>query len=95
MGMTLQGDVPVDLSNYNGLREEFFKNTGKLPPSQTEPVLRKLAKRVRDSSISHETAMKKLGAEIDKQAARRPLPTHEQVKEAIAKRMGGKFPCPV
>jgi hypothetical protein len=94
MGMTLQGDVPVEFHNYNGLREEFFKNTGKMPPSQTEPVLRKAARRVLDASTAEAAAMKKLGAEIDKEAARRPMPNHEQVREAIAKRMRGEFPCP-
>jgi N-acetylmuramoyl-L-alanine amidase len=95
MGKTLQGDVPVDLSNFNGLREEYFKNTGKMPPSETEPVLRNAARKMRAADAAQEVAMRKLGAEIDREAARRPLPTHEQVKEAIAKRMGGKFPCPV
>jgi hypothetical protein len=93
-GMTLQGDVPVDLSNYNGLREEYFKNIGKMPPSQTEPVLRNAARKVRDASVAQEVAMQNLGKEIDRQSARRPLPTHEQVREAIAKRMRGEFPCP-
>jgi hypothetical protein len=94
MGMTLQGDVPVDLANFNGLREEFFKNTGKMPQSQTEAVLRKSAKRVRDANAALEAAIQRRGKEIDQLAARRPLPTHEQVREAIAKRMKGEFPCP-
>jgi hypothetical protein len=93
-GMTLQGEIPVDLSTYNGLREAFLRDVGKPPPAEMEPVLRNTAKRVRDASMAEAAAMQKLGAEVERQSARRLLPTDEQVREKIMKRMKVE-PCPI
>ena len=92
-GMTLQGEIPLDLSSYNGLREAFLKETGKQPPASMEPVMRKRAKQVRDASAAETAAMKNLGAEIERQSAKRFLPTDEQVRERIMKIMKVE-PCP-
>ena len=92
-GMTLQGEIPLDLSSYNGLREAFLKETGKQPPASMEPVLRKRAKQVRDASAAESAAMKNLGVEIERQSAKRFLPTDEQVREKIMKKMKVE-PCP-
>ena len=93
-GMTLQGEIPVDLSTYNGLRDAYLRDVGKPPPANAEPVLRRTAQRVRDAATAETAAMNKLGAEIEKQSARRPLPTEDQVRENIVKRMKVQ-PCPV
>ena len=93
-GVSLQGELPVDLSTYNGLRDAYLRDVGKPPPANAEPVLRRTAQRVRDAATAETAAMNKLGAEIEKQSARRPLPTEDQVRENIVKRMKVQ-PCPV
>ena len=92
-GMTLQGEIHTDLSSYNGLREEFLRNVGKAPDAKTEPVLRKTAKRVRDAVVAENASMQALGEEINKQSVRQKLPTPDQVRENIMKRMKVE-PCP-
>jgi hypothetical protein len=92
-GMTLQGEIPVDLSTYNGLREAYLRDVGKPPPANAEPVLRRTAKQVRDAATAESAAMQRLGAEIERQSARRPLPSEDQVRENIVRRMKVE-PCP-
>ena len=92
-GEALQGEIPVDLSTYNGLRDAYLKNVGKSPPANAEPVLRRTAKRVRDASAAESEAMRNLGAEIEKQSSLRRLPTPDQIAENIMKRMKVD-PCP-
>lgn len=87
MGMGLQGEIPADLSSFNGLREEYLKNVGKPAPEKFEPVLRKTANDVRTAYQAEKEALRRLGPEIEKQTARRLLPTEEQVRENIMKRM--------
>ena len=43
-GMTLQGEIPVDLSTYNGIREAYLRDVGKPPPPEAEPAMRQTAK---------------------------------------------------
>ena len=86
-GMTLQGEIPVDLSTYNGLRDAYLRSVGETPPKSMEPVMRNTAKRVRDTSVAEATALKKLGAEIDRQSAKRFLPTDEQIREKVMRKM--------
>jgi hypothetical protein len=93
-GMTLQGEIPVDLSTFNGLRDAYLRDVGKPPPASAEPMLRKVAKQVRDSSAAETAALNNLSAEIERQSARRLLPTADQVRENIMKRMKVE-PCPV
>ena len=93
-GITLQGELPIDLSTYNGLRDAYLRDVGTPPPANAEPVLRRTAQRVRDAATAETAAMNKLGTEIERQSARRPLPTEDQVRENIVKRMKVQ-PCPV
>lgn len=92
-GMSLQGEIPVDLSTFNGLRKAYLDNLGKEPPASAEPEMRKAAKKMREADAAHQAAMGKLGAEIERQTAKRNLPHHDMVRENIAKRMRGEFPC--
>jgi len=92
-GMTLQGEVPIDLSTFNGMREKFLRDVGKPPEPKMEPILRKTAQRVRDSVLNDDQAMRNLGAEIERQTARRRLPTADEVRARIMERMGVD-PCP-
>ena len=69
LGMSLQGELPVDLSTVNGLREKFLQDTGKAPPASAEPALRRTAERV--ASNGEDTAARqKLGQEIEKATRR-------------------------
>jgi N-acetylmuramoyl-L-alanine amidase len=93
-GMTLQGELPVDLSTYNGLRDAYLRDVGKPPPANAEPVMRRTAKAVRDASAAESEAVRNLGREIDRQSARRPLPSADQVRDNIMRRMKIE-PCPI
>ena len=93
-GKTLQGEIPVDLSTYNGLRDAYLRDVGKPPPANAEPVLRRTAQRVRDAVGAETASMQKLGAEIEKQSSLRRLPTPDQIAENIMKRMRVD-PCPI
>jgi hypothetical protein len=92
-GMTLQGEVPVDLSTFNGLREKFLRDVGKPPDPSMESVLLKLAKKVSDSVAANDQALYKLGTEIEKQTVRTKLPTPEEVRAQIMEKMKVD-PCP-
>ena len=92
-GISLQGEMPLDLSTYNGLRDAYLRDVGKPPPANAEPVLRRTAQRVRDAATAETAAMNKLGAEIEKQSSLRRVITPDQVAENIMKRMNG-LPCP-
>jgi cytochrome c556 len=86
-GVGLQGELPFDLSTFNGLREKFLKDTGKPPTPEQEPQLKAMADKV-DSSIKEDNGAKQsLGQAIDKATARRKLPTYDEVRQNIADRM--------
>jgi hypothetical protein len=91
-GMTLQGEIPIDLSTFNGLRERFLRENGEAPPKNMEPLLRKTAKAVADSTAADRAAMDNLGKEIQRQSARRRLPTDEEVRNRIAEAVKD-YPC--
>lgn len=91
-GVGLQGEVPVDLSTYNGLREAYFKDTGKLPPTSAEPELRRTAARVSKAIEEDNGARTALSNEIEKQTASRKLPSYDEVRNNIRERMGLE-PC--
>ena len=82
-GMTLQGEVPMDLTTFNGLRENFLRETGQTPPKEMEMLLRKTAKSVADAAALDKAAMYKLGQEIERQSATKTLPAEEQVRNNI------------
>jgi hypothetical protein len=75
------------------LREAYLRDVGKSPPASAEPVLRRTAKQVRDAAVAESEAVRKLGVEIERQSAKRPLPSDEQVRMNIMKRMKIE-PCP-
>ena len=92
LGMGLQGELPVDLSTYNGLREAWFKDTGALPPKSVEGTLRKVAERVSGSMADEAGAMKNLGEAIGREAPGIRL-TPERVRENILERLRRQTPC--
>ncbi len=91
-GMGLQGELPVDLSTFNGLREAFLRDTGKLPSPEVEPQLRAMAEKVTKSVAEDNGAKQNLGNEIDKAVGSRKLPTYDEVRSNILERMKEQ-PC--
>jgi hypothetical protein len=92
-GMGLQGEIPVDLSTFNGMREAWLKDTGKAPPPSVEPTLRRTAQKVATSVADENGAMSRLGQEIEKVTSRQKLPTAEEVRNSIMERLK-EMPCP-
>ncbi len=86
-GVGLQGELPVDLSTFNGLREKFLRDTGKPPTPEQEPQLEKMAEKVTNAVKEDNGAKQNLGQAIDKATARRKLPTYDEVRQNIADRM--------
>jgi N-acetyl-anhydromuramyl-L-alanine amidase AmpD len=91
-GMGLQGEMPIDLSNFNGMREAFLKDVGKAPPPEAEPALRQAAESVRNAADAEDQAMRNLGIAIEGQTRGRTLPTADEVRDRIMQRMKN-FPC--
>jgi N-acetyl-anhydromuramyl-L-alanine amidase AmpD len=92
-GMGLQGEIPVDLSTFNGLREAFLKENGKSPDPKSEPAMRAMAKKVSDAAVADKNAMLALSNEIKKQSAGRKLPSADEVRDRIREQIG-IGPCP-
>ena len=86
--MGLQGEMPVDLSTFNGQREAFLKDVGKPPPPEIEPALRKSAKQVSDAAEAEKTAMQKLSDAIGRQPAGKRILSEEEVVNQIRQKMG-------
>ena len=86
-GVGLQGELPLDLSTFNGMREKFLKDTGKPPTPEQEPQLKAMADKVDNSVKEDNGAKQSLGQAIDKATARRKLPTYDEVRQNIADRM--------
>ncbi len=93
-GMGLQGELPVDLSTFNGLREAYLRDTGKAPPLELEPKLRQTAEKVSTAVAEDNAAKVKLGQEIDRVTKNRKLPTADEVRRRVQDRMKVE-PCRV
>lgn len=87
-GRAMQGEIPVDLSTFNGLREQWLRDTGQEPPSSIEPTLRRTANKVAESVVEENGARSRLAQEIDKTAVRRKLPTADEVRNRIREELG-------
>ena|SRR5215472_8785409 len=91
-GKGLQGEMQVDLSTMNGMREAFLKEVGKPPPPGAEETMRKTAETVRNANGAEQEAMRNLGIAIDGATRGRALPTDEMVRDRILDRMKN-MPC--
>jgi hypothetical protein len=85
-GMAMQGEIPVDLSTYNGIREAWLRDTGKAPAPDMEPVMRKTAAQVKGALDAETVAMNRLAAEINK-SPKTKLPSADDVRNSIMERM--------
>jgi hypothetical protein len=92
-GEAMQGELPVDLGSFNGLREAWLRDVGREPSERVQKTMRDTAKKVRETSAAEDVAMKRLGEEIKKQTTRRKLPTYDEVRDGILKEMNGDRPC--
>jgi hypothetical protein len=93
-GMALQGEIPVDLSTINGLREKWLKDNGKAPPPTMEPTFRRTAANVRRVTAEENATVGRLGQEIEKATRGRKMRSVEEVRNAIVERMKN-LPCRV
>lgn len=86
-GMTLQGEVPVDLGSFNGLREAWLREIGTQPSAEVESKMRDTAKRVREAAAAEEQALRKVGQEAVKSSLEKRLARAEEVKRNIMERL--------
>jgi hypothetical protein len=84
-GMTLQGEIPVDLGTFNGLREAWLRDVGKPPTPDQLGTMKRTAKQVRDAATAEKIAMDNLSQSIDRANAR-PIPSAEEVRNRIMER---------
>lgn len=87
LGMSMQGELPVDLSTFNGLREQWLKDTGKPPTPEQDAIIKKQAAKVATTISEDSTSRANLRDAIDKATSRRKLPTPEEVQNNIMERM--------
>ncbi len=92
--MSLQGQVPVDLGTFNGLREKWLQDTGKAPSKGQAKGLERNARNVRRGMAEENAVLKELGLKIEKETTGRKLPSHDEVRNRIAERMKD-LPCRV
>jgi hypothetical protein len=86
-GMAMQGEIPVDLSTYNGIREAWLRDAGTPPPPGAEPVIRQTAARVKGAMDAESAAMNKLGQAITKSSKIKKFPSADDVRTRIMERM--------
>jgi hypothetical protein len=91
-GKLMQGEIPVDLSTLNGMREAWLKDTGKPPPANVEPKLQRVADKLAKAIDEERAAARNGGEAIEKATQGRKMPTPEEVRNSIAERMGVE-PC--
>lgn len=93
-GMEMQGEIPVDLGTFNGLREAWLRDTGKAPPPKVEPILRETAAKVSKAVTEENGVRSRLAQEIDNATSRRKLPSVDEVRNNIRERLG-LGPCKI
>jgi hypothetical protein len=86
-GKAMQGEIPVDLSTLNGMREAWLKDTGLPPPKSAEPMLQKQADRLARAIDEERAAARNAGEAVEKVTRGRKLPTYDEVRNNIAERM--------
>lgn len=91
-GRAMQGEIPVDLSTFNGLREQWLRDTGKPPPANVEATLQRTAQNVAKAVTEENSVRSRLAQEVEKVTSRRKFPTADEVRDSIRERMGLE-PC--
>jgi hypothetical protein len=90
-GMTLQGEIPVDLSTLNGHREAWLRDVGTPITPDIEAAMRRSARNVRDAVTAENAALDQLAQKVD--SLKRPkIPSADEVRNNIMERMKN-VPC--
>ena len=84
-GIAMQGELPIDLSTYNGIREKWLRDTGAAPPSNLEPAMRNTAARIRNGEAAEAAALNKLGEAIARTKGK--IPPEDVIARNIAERL--------
>lgn len=93
-GMGLQGEFQVDLSKADGLREAWLQATGKDAPDWAKKMMDKQAGRVKIASEEAMASEGKLSNAIDREYAKKPRLTVEDVRNQLLEQMKKqKAPC--
>jgi hypothetical protein len=90
-GMTLQGEIPVDLSTFNGLREAWLRDVGKPTTPDVEATMRRTARNVRDAVTAENAALDQLGQKVES-LKRAKIPSADEVRNNIMERLKD-IPC--
>lgn len=86
-GKGMQGEIPVDLSTLNGMREAWLKDTGLPPPKSAEPVLQKTADKLAKAIDEERGATRRQHEEIERVTRGRKLPTPEELRAKVTEKM--------
>ncbi len=86
-GEGLQASIPVDLSTFNGQRENFLRSTGKAATKAQEPALRASADRVTKTRAAEADSLQRLGAEVEKATRGKKIPSADEVAAHVHETM--------
>jgi hypothetical protein len=87
-GMAMQGEHEIDLTTYNGQRENWLRaNEGNPPPAALEPAFRESAARAKKVIDAEKVAAKAFSDEVNKPLNMK-VPSADDVRTAIMERMG-------
>jgi hypothetical protein len=90
LGMASQGELPIDLSTFNGIREQFLRDIGKAPPVDAEPAMRRTAAKVK--AVVDADALAREKAKVIDRHSEEGLPSEDDVHRIIMETMG-QIPC--
>jgi hypothetical protein len=90
-GMTLQGEIPVDLGAFNGQREAWLRDVGKPITPEIEATMRRSARKVRDAVTAENAALDQLAQKVES-LKRAKIPSADEVRNNIMERLKD-IPC--
>jgi hypothetical protein len=87
-GMAMQGEHEVDLTTYNGQRENWLRaNEGKPPPDALEPAFRKSAANAKKVVDAEKVAAKAFSDEVSK-PTKMKIPSEDELRQHVMETMG-------
>jgi hypothetical protein len=92
-GRVLQGEIALDYTTFNGMKEAYLKSNDKEAPASLEPKLKRMAEVVSKTADAERVAMNNLGKEIGKRTRGKTLPTDDQIRTRLMEIMKD-LPCP-
>ena len=91
-GMAQQGEAPVDVSTFAGLRRAAVDLHGREPTIAEAPKLQKAAKRVQDATTAETRALQKI-ADATQRGRKTKARTVEELREHLAEKIKKLTPC--